>query len=289
MSVISDPQPSEQQSAEPPRRHCKATESFFDLKLSHWVEIGLTAALVGIGVGQLIIYSRQANIMATLANLADDQNKLTASIQRAFITVSSFETPVRFGSGFASDTKHWWFIPNIKNSGNTPTKNMRYFISTTCPAELDIGMGAHLAVDCDFTRREARDPEDVMNMPLFKDKQLVSPAILGPQTAMPLSGTGVREKSMQEIVKGFPIFLSGIIYYNDVFPESILHVTKFCYQLTAGYSDKKEITPGYSFCTHWNCADDECKTDREAYNAEIANSALAPKQAAPAPFQPAPK
>ena len=67
---------------------------FFDLKLSHWVEIALTAALVGIGIGQLIIYSRQATIMATQANIADNQNKLTASIQRAFITVSSFETPV---------------------------------------------------------------------------------------------------------------------------------------------------------------------------------------------------
>ena len=65
MSGISDRQPSEQQSAKPPRRRWEATESFFDLKLSHWVEIALTAALVGIGIGQLIIYSRQATIMAT--------------------------------------------------------------------------------------------------------------------------------------------------------------------------------------------------------------------------------
>jgi hypothetical protein len=35
------------------------------------------------------------------------------SVQRAFVTVSSFETPVRFGSGFASETIYWWFIPNI--------------------------------------------------------------------------------------------------------------------------------------------------------------------------------
>jgi hypothetical protein len=275
MRGISDSQPSEQQKAKPPRRHWKATESFFDLKLSHWVEIALTAALVGIGIGQLVIYSRQANIMDTQANIANDQNKITASIQRSFITVSSFETPVRFGSGFAQQTKYWWFVPTIKNSGNTPTKNMKFFITATCPTELDIGLGAYLGLDCDFTRPPGPlDPEDILNMAVFKGKE--RRGLLGPQSAMSLSGVGITEKSMGDVEKGFPIFISGIIYYNDIFPRSQLHVTKFCYQITASHSDKNEIVSGYDFCKHWNCADDECKTDREIYNAEITNLATKP-------------
>jgi hypothetical protein len=210
------------------------------------------------------------------------------SVQRAFVTVSSFETPVRFGSGFASETKYWWFIPNIKNSWNTPTKSMRYFITATCPAELDIGVGAHMSIVCDFTRRpEPIDPEDLLKRPDFKDK--ASAAILGPQTAIPLTGIGITEKSVRAIQKGFPLFVWGIVYYNDIFPKSQLHVTKFCYQVGASISDKKEIVLSYDFCKHWNCADDECKTDRETYDAEIANSALAPQQAAPVPPQPTPE
>jgi len=198
-----------------------------------------------------------------------------ASVQRAFITVSSFETPVRFGSGFASETKYWFIIPNIKNSGNTPTKNMRYFITASCPAELDIGMGANMSIDCDFTRPpEPIDPDDLLKRPGFKDK--APAAILGPQTAIPLTGIGITEKSVRAIQNGFPLFVWGIVYYNDIFPKSQLHVTKFCYQVGVSISDKKEIGFIYAFCKHWNCADDECKTDRETYNAEIANSAPKP-------------
>ena len=101
----------------------------------------------------------------------------------------------------------------------------------------------------------------------FKGKE--RPGLLGPQSVMSLSGIGITEKSMQAVEKGFLIFLSGIIYYNDIFQRSQLHVTKFCYQMTAFHSDKNEIVSGYDFCKHWNCADDECGDDKKAWNDEV--------------------
>jgi hypothetical protein len=56
-----------------PKRHWHAAEHLFDLKLSHWVEIFLTAALVFVGVAQFYVYSRQAEIMNTQTEIAKNQ------------------------------------------------------------------------------------------------------------------------------------------------------------------------------------------------------------------------
>jgi hypothetical protein len=61
------------------------TEPFFDLKASHWVEIFLTAALLGVGGGQLYVYSRQASIMATQAEIARTQNEISLQSARAIV------------------------------------------------------------------------------------------------------------------------------------------------------------------------------------------------------------
>ena len=63
--------PREPQSLPPkPRRHWKAAEPFIDLRLSHWVEIILTAALIFVGVSQLLVYRRQADIMDKQAEIS---------------------------------------------------------------------------------------------------------------------------------------------------------------------------------------------------------------------------
>ena len=47
----------------PPKRRWQATQPFHDLKLSHWVQIALTAALIFVGVSQLYVYVNQATVM----------------------------------------------------------------------------------------------------------------------------------------------------------------------------------------------------------------------------------
>jgi hypothetical protein len=97
-----------------------------------------------------------------------------------------------------------------------------------------------------------------------------SAGILGPQSSIDLGGVGITEPSIQAILKGFKMYVFGIFYYNDVFPHTDQHVTKFCYQLGANMSEKGEIVSSFSFCAHWNCADEECDEDKRAWNAEVA-------------------
>jgi hypothetical protein len=198
---------SEKPEAKPHCHECKNQNNW-----PQSVTLGLALIAAAASSGSALYASRQVDA-------AIDANGITreafTSVPRAFVTVSSFDTPVRLDP---NDKIKYWSIPSIKNSGNTPTKNMRYFITATCPAELDIGMGAHMSIDCDFTRRpEPIDPEDLLKRPDFKDK--ASAAILGPQTAIPLTGIGITEKSVRAIQKGFPLFVGGL-FITMIFSQS---------------------------------------------------------------------
>ena len=94
--------------------------SLWDFKASHWVTACLTLALVFVGVTQLLIYNHQSgilkaqNVISTQqAYLSRDQNGISTSTQRAYVTISAFDTPVRLDPN--GHTKYW-FIPAIKNN-----------------------------------------------------------------------------------------------------------------------------------------------------------------------------
>jgi hypothetical protein len=174
--------------------------------------------------------------------------------------------------GTTQQIKSWWFIPNIKNSGNTPTKNMRYLVIATCPSNLQFGLAPKQAVDCNFVERgEPVDPED--DLKLFANNKPI-PAIIGPQATAQLGGLGITESSFEAIKNGFHLYLFGVIYYNDIFPNSPLHITKYCYVIGILTSEKGELFPQPAFCDHWNCADDECKDDRNAWDKEVAEGKI---------------
>jgi hypothetical protein len=167
----------------------------------HWLEY-LTAffalvAAVGSVSGVIVGYWQWSAMT--------ESNKINreafTSVQRAFVTVASFDTPVRLSEipGKPSEQfKTWWFIPNIKNSGNTPTKNMKYSIGATCPAELTWGMAGGMFVACDFTRDDLLDPVDVFSR---NPKHEPFAAILGPQSSIELGGIGINENSLRAIKK----------------------------------------------------------------------------------------
>ncbi len=75
--MAGNPNPNSPKAQKPPRRHWKASEPFFDLKFSHWIEIFLTAALIGVAWFQVRIYTQQAEIMSTQATIMDDTLKQT--------------------------------------------------------------------------------------------------------------------------------------------------------------------------------------------------------------------
>ena len=80
---MSEPEPAPQPRSKPPKRYWHASEPFVDLKLSHWVEIVLTVALVFVGVSQLVVYTHQAGIMRKQLNEMQAQRNLTIAQLRA--------------------------------------------------------------------------------------------------------------------------------------------------------------------------------------------------------------
>jgi hypothetical protein len=82
--VTDTPNPTDCQNDKLPKRNWEAVTK------PHWIEIVLGIALAIIGIFQVCIYIRQADIMDRQAIIASDTNALTKSIQRAFIVISDF-------------------------------------------------------------------------------------------------------------------------------------------------------------------------------------------------------
>lgn len=98
-----------------PRRHWYAREAFIDLRLSHWVQIFLTLALIFVGASQLAVYWRQPGI----SEVANEQN---AVINQAFV----YPAEINFvgpGSGI-TDNGEWNIVITWENSGDTPTVDL---------------------------------------------------------------------------------------------------------------------------------------------------------------------
>jgi hypothetical protein len=224
-----------------------------------------------------------AVIAAVFAGLAYHQTKRQAdagiegnsinreaftSVQRAFVTIVNFDMSARIETlGEKIEAKYWWITPNVKNNGNTPTKNLRYIAdSAGVPNGFNLAVGQTIQLGSPGL---PGDPQD-----LLKTNTPTVAAVIGRQATIAVGGIGVTEAFFKTLEPMAPLFFFGIIQYNDIFPESKHHTTKYCYQIRAIVSDKGELSPSSSFCPHWNCADDECDDDRKAYDAEIAAEAL---------------
>jgi hypothetical protein len=85
-----------------------------------------------------------------------------------------------------------------------------------------------------------------------------------------LGGGGVGVDLLKKAIdEGWRFYIYGVIHYNDIFAHSEPHVTKYCYTIGAARNEKGDIEPRTGLCDHWNCADDECRTDRDAWIAQL--------------------
>jgi hypothetical protein len=267
----------------------KTNEPFFDLKASHWVELFLTAALLGVGGGQLYVYWRQADIMTTQAEIARAQTEISLQSARAIVFAKDVRVEKKDGAipGKPGQFEpYWWFSPIIENGGNTTTKNMRIrpqaTIDPTRPeieVKLPFGMAlgpnqageiSHLPEvgpndpEQDLIESEAREREG-------KPSYIVR-TILGPHVSQTIAGFGVPiEETKRHIQEGGRWFLLGAIHYEDRFANSSTRLSKYCFAIGFETTPSGEINPNISSCAHWNCADDECESDKAAYNAETKN------------------
>ncbi len=122
MSDEGGQQPQNHKAAKPPRNKWRASESFFDLKLSHWIEILLTAALVYVGTSQLLVYRRQAKIMGTQAIISKGQLDEMQLEQRPWVHNKEMPVITKF-LYLPNGNIHVEMRIDMENVGRTPAQN----------------------------------------------------------------------------------------------------------------------------------------------------------------------
>jgi hypothetical protein len=200
----------------------------------------------------------------TYCSLQTSRESFTA-VQRAFVGIS--EVKVERAKVFGFDG--WLITPVIKNSGNTQTKGLHSLTIEAC-----LGGGIIIGgteSNCSAMERRATgpiDPEDSFRTPFAKIRIL---PIL-PQATIPGGAAFITPERIKNIAnRGEPGYLYGVIHYRDVFAGTPDHITKYCFEFDGGVTlTDAEPKPVYGYCPHWNCADDECKADREEYESEFA-------------------
>ena len=307
MSDISDPQPQKTEQQEP--RHCRwkpvfrwNTESpFFDLKLSHWVQIILTGTLALFAWLQYTVYTRQAGIM-------DQSSRAIVFAREVRVEKKDGAIPGEPGKFEA----YWWFAPVIENGGSTSTKNMRISAEAAFDPSrpeievklpLGIGMGPKQYIYVSHLSDAGPvDPEDSLIAAEELERQSkpsnIIRTILGPHVSQAVAGFGVPiEETKRRLKEVGRWFILGAVHYNDRFSTSA-RLSKYCFGIGFEMMASGDLNPTTIPCPHWNCADEECENDKTAYNADAANYrspamlSIPPSQppypATPTPWPPAP-
>jgi hypothetical protein len=166
-----------------------------------------------------------------------------AAVQRPFITAKEILIDPNMMPGY------WTFGVRFENSGSTPTSEME-FITTS-------------------SQNSPSDPEEAFQNPSLSWSKF--PGLLGPKAQdIPVgSQSGILIKTLEEMAKSRTnYYISGTVHYRDLFKDSAEHVTKFCFAVIP-YFVNNELKSGIQRCLYWNCADGECKKDRDGFDAAV--------------------
>jgi hypothetical protein len=224
---------------------------------------------------------KTADIQAGLTRQSNRINREAfTAVQRAFVTVRDVKIENVLGPD--GKTAFWSLTPIIQNSGNTPTKNLNFMIMQTIPIGGIFTFGPNKGDKPTFHAtgeicQEPGDPDEHLSL---MPKPGVGHAPLGPHVELPVSvipGLNIGINLLRAIAaKQELYYISGVFHYDDIFPGSPPHETKFCYQLIAVTPVNGGIRPEYRLCQHWNCADDECVRDRDDEQIERGDAGCLP-------------
>jgi hypothetical protein len=247
--------PTRQSSGESTAEQDRAAKAALDQKLvdfngdlAHYTGfLVVLGALQIIGVGvQLVLLlfafheSRRASDIARDAMVAG---------QRAF--VFAVNVVGLWDLDPATQQYNWRLRALIRNSGNTPTKNLT--MHTSC-----LLLNHELPKNFDFDS----------NMTAKIGTGLLGPKADGFGGVAPVSPEpALTPQDLIDVQKGRKwLYFMGWLRYHDVFPETPQHITRYCWLVTPS-GDPTIFTPanpsGVTFPSihHFegNCADDECK------------------------------
>jgi hypothetical protein len=202
------------------------------------------------------VYTRQ---------LVIDTEESYASLQRAFVT------PLPIQADLSVDERGeraWTFTTTIENSGTTPTSDMSFYQVNPCffddkdPIIIDMNSpDAHCVFDVENGKMmpigEPTDPAKAYG----RKGVSIGRYPLGPRDKVTIGKVYVLEKRIIQttISSKHPWYLSGVIFYNDVFAGTLQHQTKYCYTIVMWpFTGGPDSHPLLAPCPKWNCADAEC-------------------------------
>jgi len=302
--MVDTPNPESGENGKPPKGNWEAKPD----SQPHWVEVGTLIVLVIVGIFQICIYFKQANIMQTQADIALKQNEITVQSSRAIVFAKDVRVEKKDGPipGQPGQFEaYWWFSAVVENGGNTSTKNLRISpqvafdpsrpeIAVKLPLGMAFGPKQHMTIS-HLPEAGPVDPEERLieaeelerqNKPSF-----ITRTILGPHTPQAFAGFGIPiEEAKRRLQEGARWYLVGAIHYNDRFSNSS-RLSKYCFAIGFEITATGELDPTTSPCPHWNCADEECEDDKAAYSTETADwrgTALLSLPASQPPFPPIP-
>jgi hypothetical protein len=239
-------------------------KTLFWNRLTGWGVIVYTGLTFFIMLASMFgaIYSRQQ---------ASSAEKSVVAVQRAFIVVSGLKEEAVHTNDKVTGFK---FTPIIRNSGNTPAKQVRW--ATLDP--FNVGFSPQFR---QFAGEDNPvDPDQFFNQPEKISLIQIGRGILGPQDTLLLAPEfPIDDRAFQSIISGrLDRFYFGAIRYFDQFSEKE-RVTKYCYTINNFSSgDGFEASgPGVKapavhpfpvLCQHWNCADEDCAADKKRYEEE---------------------
>jgi hypothetical protein len=227
-------------------------------KLVKWTKRAFIAAAIYAGIAALqgilmyITYTniqRQTKAAQCAANAAqkaaDTSSSALKDVQRAFVFPSPFASPVyQPGTNGIIAVR---MAATWKNSGATPTRNMQMHVS--------------------MEKMEAMPPNFAFPDRWNKDEpHQVTSTFLGPQSFTNSNPIEVSAALLQKVYsRDTHLYIWGWTTSGDVFADTKLHITKFCWNLVIDHlgMDKNgaitDISSEMNSCPRNNCADDECE------------------------------
>jgi hypothetical protein len=209
--------------------------------------------LVGVGflqfaglIGGILVYRKQAKTMeqqlAAIHRQADIAENTLVYAERAYLFVREIK-----GTSHMNPRTHkvWWAYEVVwENTGKTPTRNLRIYTGQYLE-EADLPPG----FDFDCLRR------------IEGPTSMAGPGRVIQGLTLGIDGDDI--KSSQD-GKNY-LYIWGIATYNDIFPKTPEHITRFCWRLTfIGDPTRPHDSEFNRTEFHWthhyehNCADEDC-------------------------------
>jgi hypothetical protein len=181
-------------------------------------------------------------------------------VQRAFVSLRSIEVSADPGTTTLPNGNivHYWLVqPYWENTGNTPTRNLRTYMSPFIPTQL-----SHTPLRGTVTRITETDPDISFDVP--HDGSVWRNTFLAPRHLEGFQGIHTEAQVLQDIFgkQDTTYRIWGVALYDDIFPFTSQHMTRFCYKITAVRGNPMDVASkielAYEQCLRGNCTDDDC-------------------------------